>query len=322
MDLPDSIIIPVDYPQERADKVLSSLLPGSLSRASVAGLIREGRFLREGEILKPSTSLCSGDSIVITQPESHMPGNDQDPEYPPFSVIYEDEFILVLDKPAGVVTHAGAGRPSGVLVDSVVRTRPEIVGVGAQGRWGIVHRLDKDTSGVMVMAKTIQAYKALSARFRDHSIQRLYLALVRGSPNREEGLVDKPLGRHPKNRKKMTTKAEQARNAITRWRVRERFREFTLLEVRPETGRTHQIRVHLASQGIPVAGDQVYGKLKSKRSLLRPESKRAITLLKRQALHAAKLGFEHPVTGKGMEFESDLPEEISKALDILRRGVG
>lgn len=227
----------------------------------------------------------------------------------------EDEDVIVVDKPPCLVVHPGAGRPSATLMDALVAMRPEMIGVGEAGRWGVVHRLDRDTSGVMVVAKTVRSHVSLSAQFKEHSVHRIYLALVRADPGEDAGVVDAPLGRHAKDRKRISTRTSKPRRAVTRWRVLQRFGGVTLLEITPETGRTHQIRVHLASVGLPVAGDQVYGKLRARVAGLNAVRNKAIAGLKRQALHAAVLGFIHPGTSQYVEFSSPLPEDMRKAIE-------
>jgi 23S rRNA pseudouridine1911/1915/1917 synthase len=239
---------------------------------------------------------------------------------PEFRIIEEDEHILVVDKPPGLVVHPGAGRASGTLMDAVLETRPEIEGVGEPGRWGVVHRLDRDTSGVMVMAKTPWAHRELSARFKAHAIHRVYLALVRGTPRVDGGLIDAAVGRHPKDRKRMSTKTDKPRTAVTEWRVLERLDRVSLLEILPQTGRTHQIRVHLASIGLPVAADRVYGKARSAKGNPDSGTPAALKGLSRQALHAAVLGFDHPGAGEAVEFRSPLPDDLAECLARCRSG--
>ncbi len=223
----------------------------------------------------------------------------------------------MVDKPPGVVVHPGAGRPSNTLMDVLISTRPEMKGVGEPGRWGVVHRLDRDTSGVMVFAKTAAAHTALSAQFKAHSIHRVYVALVRGNPGQDSGVVDAALGRHVKERKRMSTTTGKGRRAVTRWRVKERFGGLTLLVVYPETGRTHQIRVHLAFIGLPVAGDPVYGKSRGKGGASDPKVRKPLEILKRQALHASVLGFTHPKSQKYVEFFSPLAADMAEAIRML-----
>lgn len=237
---------------------------------------------------------------------------------PDFQIILEDDDLIVVDKPPGLVVHPAAGCRSVTLMEALVETRPQMMGVGDEGRWGIVHRLDKDTSGVMVVAKTVQAHAALSAQFKRHSIGRIYMALARANPGRDEGLIDAPLGRHVKDRKRMSVHTRKARRAVTRWRVIERLGGWTLLAVAPETGRTHQIRAHLASVGLPVAGDQVYGGSRRKTEAKTVRLRKASEHIKRQALHATVLGFAHPGTSQYVEFYAPLPEDMVEAIRVLR----
>ncbi len=316
MELPTSFIIPKDTTADRADKAIADCIPGGLSRSAAAKLIRRGRVLKEGQPVRPATVIEPGDRITLL-PEEVPAESVSALQAPPFTILHEDRYLIVVDKPAGLVVHPGAGRPSGTLVDALVSTRSEMLTVGEPGRWGVVHRLDRDTSGVMVVAKTQAAHAALSLQFKEHTVHRIYLALVRGNPGKDTGTVDAPLGRHVKDRKRMSTSTNKSRRAVTNWAVRRRFGSVTLVEVRPETGRTHQIRVHLASIGLPVLGDQVYGKPRKTGTFPDPVLLKASKLLKRQALHAAVLGFTHP-TGLGyVEFASDLPEDIADVASLL-----
>jgi 23S rRNA pseudouridine1911/1915/1917 synthase len=311
-----SFVIPPGAEVGRADRVLAESLPGRPSRSAVTGLLRQGRVLVNGRAIRPSTVLKPGDVVEITAGEPDVaPAHPA--ETPQIEILFEDEDLVVLDKPAGLVVHPGAGRAAGTLMDALVRTRPDMVGVGEPGRWGIVHRLDRDTSGVMVVAKTILAHATLSAQFKEHSIHRVYLALVRGNPGKDQGVIDAPLGRHAKDRKRISTSTARPRAAMTRWNVRERLGELTLLEVKPQTGRTHQIRVHLSSIGLPVFGDPVYGKTR-KTASVSPMLCKAAALMKRQALHAAILGFIHPRSAQPMEFTSPMPEDMTAVLTAVR----
>jgi 23S rRNA pseudouridine1911/1915/1917 synthase len=226
------------------------------------------------------------------------------PEAIPLAVLFEDRDVLVIDKPAGLVVHPAPGHPGGTLVNAVLHHCADLAGVGGVLRPGIVHRLDRGTSGVMVVAKNDAAHLRLSAQFRDHSIERVYLALVHATPSCDEGVVDRPVGRHPRDRKRMSVHTRAGRPARTRWRVLRRFPASGLawLEVRPETGRTHQIRVHLASAGLPLVGDPVYGRRLPAHGLARP------------ALHAALLGFDHPASGARLRFEAAIPADLRAAL--------
>ena len=317
MELPLIIIIPPETTADRADKMLADLISGDFSRSALAKLMREDRILVNEKPARPSTVLKPGDRVSILPPEpSDTPQAESD--FPAVPIIFEDDHVIVVDKPPGLVVHPGAGRASGTLMDVLLASRPGMVGVGEPDRWGIVHRLDRDTSGVMVVAKTGLAHAALSAQFKKHSIHRVYLALVRGNPSEDEGVIDAPLGRHTKDRKKISTTTRKARRAVTRWRVIERLPSMALMEIAPETGRTHQIRVHLASRGLPVAGDEVYGATRKKTSNVPPEARKALQSLQRQALHAHVLGFTHPTKACYVEFSSPLPHDMVKALDLLR----
>jgi 23S rRNA pseudouridine1911/1915/1917 synthase len=244
------------------------------------------------------------------------------PEAMPLSIVYEDDAMLVLDKPAGLVVHPGAGVPSGTLVHALLHHAPSIAGVGGEGRPGIVHRLDRETSGLLVVAKTEPAYLALVEALRARTVSRIYRALVWGDPGPEGGIVDLPIGRDPRERKRMAVVRSGGRPARTRWRVLERFGPAALVEARLETGRTHQIRVHFAALKHPVVGDPLYGgRARKMLSLRQSERSLADALLRemrRQALHAAELELAHPVTGQALRFVSALPEDFSRALELLR----
>jgi len=277
--------------------------------------MREGYVLLANHPLRPSTILNPGDEVrFLPQPQI-----DQEPErlsVPSVAILYEDDDVVVVDKPAGLVVHPGAGRQGGTLVDILIQTRPQMIGVGESGRWGIVHRLDRDTSGVMVAAKNIAAHASLSAQFKEHTAHRRYVALVRGRPTKESGVIDAPLGRHTKDRKRISTHTAKPRHAVTRWKVARRLGQFTLLDISPETGRTHQIRVHLAAAGLPVVGDPVYGRSRGKGEGASQPIRDISRVLHRQALHAAMLGFLHPATRCYIEFQSDLPADMNEAIGI------
>jgi 23S rRNA pseudouridine1911/1915/1917 synthase len=318
MKAPPSSLTVLEAEPDRADRMLARMLPGEPSRAAAARLIRAGRVFVQGRPVRPSTILKPGDRVRILPPKE----TDTDKpraETPPFSILFEDRDIIVPDKPPGLVVHPGAGRPDGTLADVLLQSRPGMTGVGESGRWGIVHRLDKDTSGVMVVAKTGSAHTILSAAFARHAIHRVYIALVRGDPGRDEGIVDAPLGRHERDRKRISTATAKPRRAVTKWKVKERFGGLTLLQITPETGRTHQIRVHLAHAGLPVVGDGVYGRPRRKGGVEDPYLRRAVNEMKRQALHAAELGFVHPRSGDRVLFVSPLARDMERALAICRK---
>ena len=229
------------------------------------------------------------------------------PEAIPLAILHEDEALIVVDKPAGLVVHPAPGHPSGTLVNALLHHCRDLAGVGGVIRPGIVHRLDQGTSGVMVAAKTDAAHVALAEQFHDHTIRRLYRAFVRGVPGAEVGSISRPIGRHPRDRKRMSVVTRRGRDARTHWAVEERWPAsgISMLALRPETGRTHQLRVHLSSEGMPIVGDPVYGR--GRRSTLRLAAARS---LGRPALHAAVLGFAHPATGDTMRFEAPLPPDL------------
>lgn len=277
--------------------------------------MRMGLVLVDDQTTRPSTILNPGDHVkFLPQPEAdHKP----EPEsLSSIAILYEDDDVIVVDKPAGLLVHPGAGRQGGTLVDILIQTRPQMVGVGDPGRWGIVHRLDRDTSGVMVVAKNRAAHSSLSAQFKEHSTRRRYVALVRGHTSKESGVIDSPIGRHAKDRKRISTHTSKPRQAVTHWRIARRLGLFTLLDITPETGRTHQIRVHLASAGLPVAGDPVYGRSSGKAEAASRLVGTIRLVLGRQALHAAMLGFLHPTSGCYVEFESPLPTDMNEAIRI------
>ena len=292
---------------KRLDVALAEVEP-KLSRAAARRLIEQGAITVSGSTVKPAHRLRVGEQVRVALPD---PVPDRvAPEPLPLEVVYEDSQLIVIDKPAGMVVHPAAGHREGTLVNALLHHCRELAGIGGVLRPGIVHRLDKGTSGLLVVAKTELAHRGLSQQFRVRSVERSYRALVRGRPRADRGSIDAPIGRHPSDRKRFSTRARVARRAVTHWWVEERFQEITLIRVRLETGRTHQIRVHLASVGLPIAGDRVYGGGRWASAELG---------LARQALHAASLGFDHPQTEERMHFDSELPEDLASALAGLRR---
>lgn len=250
------------------------------------------------------------------------PASTLAPEAIPLAIVYEDDAILVIDKPAGLVVHPGAGVRSGTLVHALLHHAPAIATVGGATRPGLVHRLDRQTSGLLVAAKTERAYRALVEAMRRREVRRVYAALVWGDPREDAGTIDGAIGRDPRTRTRMAIVTRGGKPARTHWRVRERFGPASLLDVTLETGRTHQIRVHLAHVRHPVVGDPTYGG-RDRKQLSAPGSERSLHAavlegLPRQALHAAELALAHPVTGEPLRFTSPLPQDIIRALELLR----
>jgi 23S rRNA pseudouridine1911/1915/1917 synthase len=295
---------------QRVDTALALLSGISRTQARrwiEAGLVRVG-----GRPCRPGGRLPLGAELDAASPEPAA--SPLTPEAIPLSILHEDEDLIVVDKPAGLVVHPAPGHPGGTLVNALLHHCGDLAGVGGVLRPGIVHRLDRGTSGVLVVAKCDAAHTALARQFHDHSVEREYRALVRGLPGRDEGRVSRPIGRHPRDRKRMSVHTRRGREAHTVWRVPGRLpiSDRTWLVVLPETGRTHQIRVHLASAGLPVVGDPVYGRAKRRgRDLDRP------------ALHAQLLGFTHPRTGERLRFEVPPPADLERLLaDLERREAG
>jgi 23S rRNA pseudouridine1911/1915/1917 synthase len=317
---------------ERLDRFLSDRLP-ELSRTRVQALIKGGHVAASSgaTIEDAKYRVKPGDRFSLVVPPTA--DTTLEGEAIPLNVVYEDEALIVIDKPAGLVVHPGAGNARGTLVNALIAHCGEsLSGIGGVARPGIVHRLDKDTSGLMVVAKTDQAHRALAEQFADHgrsgALERRYLALVWGAPPRKQGRIEAPVGRHPTSRTKMAVLRDKGRSAATDWRVVATFGSqeapaAALLECRLETGRTHQVRVHLAHIGHPLIGDPLYGQgFKSKlRTLPAPLQSRLATL-DRQALHAAHLAFVHPTSGALLEFDSPLPADLAGLVKAFKRVKG
>jgi 23S rRNA pseudouridine1911/1915/1917 synthase len=291
---------------DRLDRWLATAL-AHLSRARVQQLIVGGQVRVDGRTVKPSHRLRGGEQVEVEIPPP--PPEALEPEPMALAIVWEDDHVLVVDKPAGVVVHPGAGHRRGTLAAAVLAHAPSTAGVGGAGRPGIVHRLDKDTSGLLVIAKTPEAWQTLTRALAARRVARRYLAVVAGRVEAEAGTIDRPIGRHPRWRQRMAVRPPgQGRPAVTHYRVLERFRGHTLLELRLETGRTHQIRVHLASMGHPVVGDETYGRGRA----------RSPVPLGGLALHATALEFVHPVSGERLRFTSPLPVRMVRLLEHLR----
>ncbi len=284
---------------ERLDVFLARKVP-ALSRSRVKKLIAGGAVHVGGAARRSSYLLRPGDDVVL---EYDVPGPGRlQPEDLPLKVLYKDADVVVLDKPSGLVVHPGAGNASGTLANALLHHFPEMAGIGAPERAGIVHRLDKDTSGVMVAARSARAYDSLVGQFRRKDVWKTYLGLVRGRVTAPEGRIDWPIGRHATDGKRISVRSRHAKDAETYFRVLETFPDETLLEIRPTTGRTHQIRVHLAAAGHPIVGDRLYGRRKDGRT--EP----------RLFLHAHVISFLHPATGERLEFASPLPPDLEEVL--------
>lgn len=304
-------VVADEFSGHRIDRVLAQLM--GMARSRVAGWIDQGRVQMDSRpVTRASRKVVAGSRLEVSPPEPVA--LKVEPEPMALKVLYEDPDLIVIDKDAGVVVHPGPGHPGGTLVNGLLHHCGDLAGIGGVLRPGIVHRLDRGTSGVMVAAKNDAAHNGLSVQFHDHTIERIYLAFVRGRPRVDEGTVDRPIGRHVRDRKKMSTESRSGRSAQTHWRILERFpaQETTWLEVRPQTGRTHQIRVHLASIGLPIHCDEVYGRARKGRLM-------GLAPLDRPALHASVLGFEHPQTGESMRFEAPLPPDLEAWLSVLRK---
>ena len=293
---------------QRLDAFLASSLDG-LTRSQATRLIESGEVAVNGRAVSKSYKLAGGEDIAVTLPEPEPV--EAVPQDIPLDVVYEDADVIVVNKPSGMVVHPAPGHPDGTLVNALLyHCAGQLSGIGGAIRPGIVHRIDKDTSGLLVVAKNDAAHQALSAQMSVHSIHRVYHAVVYGNLKEDEGFVEKWLGRDPRDRKKMAVLAENAagaKYAYTGWQVLERCGNFTYIACKLKTGRTHQIRVHMASTGHPLAGDAVYG------------PKNCIKSLNGQCLHAKELGFVHPRTGEWMRFDSPLPPYFTEFLTRLRK---
>ena len=286
---------------ERLDRFLADRNTG-LSRSRLHSLIAEGMVTLNGAAGRPSQRVRAGDRVTLIVPAPRAA--DVSPQPIPLTVVYQDAELIVVDKPAGLSVHPGPGHPDGTLVNALLALCPDIQGVGGVIRPGIVHRLDKDTSGLIVVAKTEAVHHSLSEQIKARKVDKGYLALAVGVPDPPQGRIDAPISRDPRHRKRMAV-VLGGRDSRTAYRVLERIAGYSLLELDLETGRTHQIRVHLAYLGHPLLGDGVYGKRSP--------------LLERHFLHAHRLGFQHPLSGETLELRSELPPDLAQVVEELRR---
>jgi 23S rRNA pseudouridine1911/1915/1917 synthase len=324
----ETAVIAAHEAGERLDRALAAHI-ADLSRSRLKALILAGQVAIDGRTIRdPGHRVNAGEAVAVAvpAPEPAVPG----PEAIPLAIVHEDDDIIVIDKPRGLVVHPAAGNWTGTLVNALIaHCGDSLSGIGGVRRPGIVHRLDKDTTGLMVVAKNDRAHRALAAQFADHGrtgpLQRGYLAFVWGGPDRPRGVIDQPIDRHPAARERMAVRPG-GREATTFWEIRERYTPggkdaASLLACRLATGRTHQVRVHLAAIGHPLLGDPTYGAgFRTKAALLPPAAQNALEALSRQALHAYILAVQHPASGEEMAFHSDLPPDLARLRGCLADG--
>lgn len=301
-----TVLVEDEEEGKRVDKFLAEMMP-ELSRSYIQKLFCSGNIKRNDAPVKPGYKICSGDRIAILIPEAVEP--QIEPENIPLDILYEDADVILVNKPKEMVVHPAAGHYSGTLVNALMyHCKDQLSGINGVMRPGIVHRIDMNTTGVLIVCKNDMAHNSIAAQLKEHSITRRYYAVVYGNLKSDEGIVNAPIGRHPTDRKKMAINYKNGKEAITHYRVIERFGNYTWIECRLETGRTHQIRVHMASINHPLVGDTVYGTTKC-----------PYNFLKGQTLHAYVLGFIHPRTKEYMEFTAPLPEYFERLLEYLRK---
>lgn len=310
------LTFPEERLAERLDTYVSECFP-DISRSQLKKLIDSAHITVNGRSAKASTKLKGGEVLAITLPAPEP--TEALPEDIPINILYEDHDIIVIDKVAGMVVHPAAGHAGGTLVNALLFHCTDLAGIGGELRPGIVHRIDKDTSGVIVATKNDQSHQHLAAQFKDHTINRRYIALIHGYPGNNSGTIDQPIGRHPTQRKKMSTKARNGKRAVTHWKVLKQFHtdRLSLVEFKLETGRTHQIRVHFAEINCPLVADPLYGNRSRLTAIKDSELRALIGRLPGQALHARSLGFIHPTSGKYLEFFSEIPDTLQDIIAYL-----
>ena len=312
----ETIVIAAENAGQRLDAFLAAAIP-ELTRSAVQRLIEQGQVLLDGKVVKASHKLSAGELVAVTIPApepASAVAEDID-----LDILFEDADVIVVNKTAGMTVHPGAGVNSGTLVNALLGHCSDLSGIGGEVRPGIVHRIDKDTTGILVVAKNDAAHEGLARQFSEHTVKRVYYALVFGSPRSDKGRIEGIIGRHPVDRKKMSGKARHGRNAVTHWQVIARYPEVTLLKLKLETGRTHQIRVHLSEAGHPLLGDSVYGGDARLGNVKDAKLKSLVRELGRQALHAKVLGFIHPCKREYVEFTTDLPKDMQRIIDYLEK---
>jgi 23S rRNA pseudouridine1911/1915/1917 synthase len=304
-----ALLVEAEHDGMRLDHFLTALLPDQ-SRAQIQRLIKEGHVQGPAAVVRPSTAVHTDQTFAIDLPEPTP--STIEPEALPLLIVYEDRDVVVLDKPAGMVVHPAAGHSSGTLVNALLHHVKDLSGVGGELRPGIVHRLDRGTSGLMVVAKHDRAHQELARQFHDREVEKEYVALVWGVVQAGRR-IDDPIGRDPQQRQKMSTRARRARTAVTRVTAAQHLRGVSLLKVAIATGRTHQIRVHLNAIGHPIVGDAVYGGVHRRVAA----DLRAVLRLERPFLHSARLSFTHPGDGRRVDFDSPLPQDLQSILDDI-----
>ena len=309
--------VPPESDGARLDRCLAELHP-DWTRSRVRRLIDAGHVLLNQEPAKPSATVHHGDRIAVDEPP--LEPLNVEAEDIPLDIVFEDDDLLLVNKPVGLVIHPAAGNPSGTLVNALLHHCSDLSGIGGVERPGIVHRLDKDTTGLLVVAKSDRAHLGLSLAFRNRKIHKTYLAVCFGTPGEPDGIVDAPIDRHPRDRQQMAVIAT-GRTARTLFHVDEEFAGASLISCRPITGRTHQIRVHMAHVGHAIVGDPLYAG-RQWRNLSDPQARAACRSFPRQALHARRLEFTHPVTGEEVAFEAPVPDDIEELVKTLREGTG
>jgi 23S rRNA pseudouridine1911/1915/1917 synthase len=289
---------------ERLDKYITEAMEANISRTQIQQWIKNGFVTVNGQETKANYKLAENDYIILRIPEPDQ--TDIAPEPLPLQIVYEDGDVIVVNKERGMVVHPAPGHYSGTLVNALLHHCRDLSGINGVLRPGIVHRIDKDTSGLIVAAKHDTAHQSLASQLKEHTVNRKYIAVVHGNVAHDQGTIDAPIGRDPHDRKMFTVTDRNAKHAVTHFSVLERYGQYSLLELKLETGRTHQIRVHMKFIGHPLVGDPVYG------------TREKVKTIEGQALHAAVLGFVHPVKGEYMEFKADLPEDMTRLIERLK----